>query len=214
MTTEFVAVRHGETDENLSATLQGQLDTKLNSLGLRQAECVAERLRHEKFDRIFSSDLSRALVTAQTIAKYHEGVPLVPLRVLREWDLGVLQGGKWSDLRLHYPDVAAAINAGDDQAKIPGGESRADLQQRIDDCLDELADRYEGQRILLVSHGGSIKAMFRHVVGPLPSEYTRQPLSGNTGVSSFRRIDGFWQLMSWNDTSHLARIGESESVTY
>ena len=46
MTTEFIAVRHGETDENLAAILLGQSDTKLNALGLRQAECVAERLRH------------------------------------------------------------------------------------------------------------------------------------------------------------------------
>ena len=214
MTTEFLAVRHGETDENLSGILQGQFDTKLNDLGLRQAKCVAERLRNEKFDRIFSSDLSRALVTAEAIAKYHPDVPIVTLRVLREWDLGVLQGGKWSDLKLRYPDVAAAIDAGDDQMKIPGGESRADLRQRIADCLDELADRYEGQRLLLVSHGGSIRAMFRHVVGPTLSDYRRSPLCGNTGVSSFRRVDGFWQLVSWNDTSHLSRIGETESVTY
>ena len=214
MTTEFIVVRHGETDENLTGTLQGQFDTKLNELGLRQAECVAERLRYEKIDRIFSSDLSRAMVTANAIAKYHVGVPVVSLRVLREWDLGVLQGGKWSDLKRDYPDVAAAVNAGDDRVKIPGGESRADLQQRTADCLDELADRYEGQRLLLVSHGGTIKAMFRHVVGPTLSEYRRSPLYGNTGVSSFRRVDGFWQLISWNDTSHLSRIGENESVTY
>ena len=214
MTTEFIAVRHGETDENLAAILQGQSDTKLNALGLRQAECVAERLRHEKIDRIFSSDLSRAMVTAKAIAKYHPDVPVVTLRVLREWDLGVLQGGKWTDLKLNYPDVAAAIDSGDDQMKIPGGESRADLRQRTADCLDELADRYEGQRLLLVSHGGTIKAMFQHVVGPTLSDYRRSPRYGNTGVSSFRRVDGFWQLISWNDTSHLSRIGENESVTY
>ena len=214
MTTDFIVVRHGETDENLTGTLQGQFDTKLNKLGLRQAECVAERLRHEKFDRIFSSDLSRAMVTANAIAKYHPDVPVVSLRVLREWDLGVLQGGKWSDLKLHYPEVAAAIDAGDDQMKIPGGESLADLRQRTADCLDELADRYEGQRLLLVSHGGTIKAMFRHVVGPTLSEYRRSPLYGNTGVSSFRRVDGFWQLVSWNDIYHLRTFGENESIIF
>lgn len=214
MMSEFIVVRHGETDENLTGILQGQFDTKLNKLGLLQAECVAERLRNEKIDRIFSSDLSRALDTAKAIAKYHPDAPIVTLRVLREWDLGVLQGGKWSDLKLRYPEVAAAVDAGDDQVKIPGGESRADLRQRTADCLDELADRYEGQRLLLVSHGGTIKSMFRHVVGPTLSEYRRSPMYGNTGVSSFRRVDGFWQLVSWNDTSHLSRIGETESVTY
>ena len=51
MMTEFIVVRHGETDENLTGILQGQFDTKLNKLGLLQAECVAERLRNEKIDR-------------------------------------------------------------------------------------------------------------------------------------------------------------------
>ncbi len=214
MTTELVVVRHGETDANLNGILQGQHDIPLNELGLRQAECAAERLRHEHFDHIFSSDLSRAMVTARTIAEYHPAVPVVGLRALREWNLGVLQGGKWSDLREKYPEVDRAFREGSKVTKVPGGESISDLHQRVADCLDELADRYEGKRLLLVSHGGAIKEMFRHVVCMDIGEFSRMPLTGNTGVGSFRRIDGKWQLVSWNDMSHLRDLEKSESVTF
>ena len=213
MTTEFVVVRHGETDANLNGYLQGQSDVPLNELGLRQAECTAERLRHEHFDHIFSSDLSRAMVTAQTIARFHS-LPVVGLRALREWNLGVLQGGRWADLREKYPDVDRAFREGSNVTKVPGGESISDLHQRVADCLDELADRYEGKRLLLVSHGGAIKQMFRHVVCMDIGEFSRMPLTGNTGVSSFRRIDGQWQLVSWNDLSHLRNLKENESVIF
>ena len=213
MTTEFVVVRHGETDANLNGILQGQSDVPLNELGLRQAEAVAERLQHEHFDHIFSSDLSRAMVTAQTIARFHS-LPVVGLRALREWNLGVLQGGRWADLAEKYPEVDRAFREGSTEVKVPGGESISDLHQRVADCLDELADRYEGKRLLLISHGGAIKQMFRHVVCMDIGEFSRMPLTGNTGVGSFRRIEGKWQLVSWNDMSHLRGLEKSESVTF
>ncbi|MBO4631707.1 MAG: histidine phosphatase family protein, partial [Lentisphaeria bacterium] len=71
MMTEFIVVRHGETEANLQGILQGQSDTELNPLGIRQAELVAERLKKEHFDLIFSSDLSRTMNTARLIAEPH-----------------------------------------------------------------------------------------------------------------------------------------------
>ena len=212
MITEFIVVRHGETDANLNKTLQGQLDTPLNPLGIRQAEKTAERLRHETFDYIFSSDLGRAMKTAELIAAPHR-LPVVSLRALREWNLGTLQGRKWEELRTQYPEIIEAFKQEASDVPVPGGESRQDLNIRVADCLDELADRYAGKRILLVAHGGSLKAMFRHVVGTV-SEYSRLPLTDNASVSAFRHIDGFWQLISWNDTAHLRGLGANESVVF
>ena len=212
MTTDFVAVRHGETDENLHGILQGQSDTRLNALGIRQAECVAARLKHEHFDLIYSSDLQRAMRTAELIAEPHR-LPVFPLRALREWDLGALQGGKWEELRVQFPDVMQAFREERDELQVPDGESRSDFYQRVADCLDEMSERFEGKRILLVSHGGALKAMFRHVVGPV-SAGSRLPLTSNASVSQFRYVDGSWQLVSWNDVDHLRSLGENESVVF
>ena len=212
MMTDFVAVRHGETDENLNGILQGQSDTHLNKLGIRQAECVAERLKHEHFDLIYSSDLQRTMHTAEMIAKPHK-LPVFPLRALREWDLGVLQGGKWEDLRVKFPAVMQAFREERDELQVPDGESRSDFYQRVADCLDEMSERFEGKRILLVSHGGALKAMFRHVVGPVAAS-SHLPLTSNASVSQFRYVDGFWQLVSWNDVYHLRSLGENESIVF
>lgn len=212
MTTEFIVVRHGETDENLKSILQGQSDTQLNALGIRQAKCVAERLKHEHLDLIYSSDLKRAMRTAELIAEPHK-LPVFPLRALREWNLGVLQGRKWDDLRVEYPEAMDAFREEHVDIKVPGGESRQDLNLRVSDCLDEMSERFEGKRILLVSHGGALKAMFRHVVGQV-AEGSRLPLTSNASVSQFRYIDGFWQLISWNDVYHLRSLGENESIVF
>ena len=212
MMTEFVVVRHGETDANLHGILQGQSDTELNQLGIRQAQCTAERLKGEHFDLIYSSDLSRAMKTASAIAAPH-GLPVNPLRALQEWDLGDLQGHKWDELHGLYPEVMAAFKTETEDILVPRGESRFLFYQRVSDCLDEMSDRFAGKRLLLVTHGGVLKAMFRHVVGQV-AESSRLPLTSNASVSQFRYVDGFWQLVSWNDVYHLRSLGENESVIF
>lgn len=212
MITEFFVVRHGESEANLKGVLQGQSDMELNQRGVRQAEYTAERLKSEHFDCIFSSDLSRAMKTALLIAK-QQRVPVYPLPSLREWDLGALQGQKWSELADRYPEIMTAFKSEIGEVMVPGGESKLDFYRRVANCLDELSARLTGKKILLITHGGVLKAMFRHIVGPV-AEGARLPLTSNASVSSFRCIDGFWQLISWNDVSHLRDLGETESIVF
>ena len=212
MITEFIAVRHGETDANLNGVLQGQSDTLLNELGLKQAKSVAERLKSEHIDLVYSSDLSRALRTAELIAEPHRQ-QVMKLHALREWNLGALQGGKWAELRVKYPEVMNAFRDEIDEIQVPDGESRSVFYQRVADCLDEMSERFAGKRILLVTHGGVLKAIFHHIVGRV-SKSARLPLTSNASVSNFRYVDGAWQLVSWNDVYHLRSLGENESVIF
>ena len=212
MKTEFIVVRHGETDANVNGILQGQSDTQLNERGIRQAEQVAGRLKNDHFDFIFSSDLARAMETARLIAEPHH-LPVRKLHALREWNLGKFQGRKLDDLKQQCPEIIAAFHSEIGDVRIPGGESRFDFYQRVADCLDEMPERFAGKRILLVSHGGVLRAVFHHIAGPV-SACSRLPLTGNASVSSFRYVDGFWQLTSWNDTSHLRVSGENESMLF
>ena len=89
---EIVAIRHGETEANKLGIIQGQTNTQLDAVGKAQAAAAAWRLRHEKFDLMLASDLDRAMDTAQAILQYHPGLPLQKEPLLREWNLGILQG--------------------------------------------------------------------------------------------------------------------------
>lgn len=107
--TRIVVIRHGQTDWNAAARLQGQLDVPLNALGLRQAAALVDALRHDELVAVYASDLSRAWVTAQTLAgrlcRWPPTWACASL-VLRERCLEVLEG-------LYTPQGFALIGWGD-----------------------------------------------------------------------------------------------------
>lgn len=211
--TIFTLVRHGQTDANVQGVLQGHIDTPLGETGRAQARAAAERLKHEKFDLFYASDLSRALETAQIIGKAI-GMEPTPLRELREWRLGELEGRPHSELRTLYPDIIQSFHL--DRAEdipVPGGESRDEFFLRITTCLDRLRDENPGARILLVSHGGALRAVYRHIAGFI-GEGRLIPQMTNAGICRFRSHEGSWQMLTWNETTHLERIGHNESCVF
>lgn len=213
---ELVVVRHGQTLANRTGVLQGQsqaADTALDEVGLAQAEAVAERLRGEPFDAFYSSDLGRALQTARILAKYHPDLEIRPESGLREWDLGILQGRKYTDLNRDFPEIMASFRKNADNVVVPGGETQKEFQARVSACLDRLAAEHPGGRLLLVSHGGAIQCMLTHVTGPLASGNVRS-LSANAGISVFRRLPAGWQLVAWNETAHLRNLSQHETLLY
>ena len=97
---EIILTRHGETIENIEGRFQGHLPGKLSEKGKIQAKKLALRFKDEKFDYIFSSDLTRAVDTAKEIKKFHQNIPIKFTKELRERNLGELQGVKKSELGL------------------------------------------------------------------------------------------------------------------
>jgi probable phosphoglycerate mutase len=201
--TEMVLIRHGETAENLAGILQGHYDSELNEAGLIQAQAVARRLAGETFDAFYASDLKRAAGTAEVISR-QIGMDFTPLKNLREWHLGELEGKEVKLLQQKYPEVMDSFKhepAGD--VPVPGGESYYDFYMRIAGSMIGLANKHENQRILLVTHGGVLRMVFRMVFDSLPRTVA-QPLLSNTGYTKIRKNDaGEWQLCTWNDTGHL-----------
>lgn len=198
--TTLYLVRHGETEANVTNTLQGQSDVLLNENGLRQAQLVGKRLREKPFDVIWSSDLSRAAVTAKEIAGERE-VRFTPL--LREWDLGEWVGLTWSQVAEKFPEEAEQFSSGDPDAEVSGGESRRRFHERAAKVLQWVTEEYAGKSVLCVSHGGLLRAVFQAASGvQLNSHFLR---TDNTCVCCFRyaHASGKWQLVLWNDTSHL-----------
>jgi probable phosphoglycerate mutase len=209
--TEFVIIRHGETVENLAGIIQGHYDSSLNEVGMQQAEAVAERLKNEPFDVFYSSDLRRAVHTAEAIARKN-GMAFETLPELREWHLGVLEKQSADRMRELYPAVMDAFkHAPLQDVAVPEGESHSAFHNRICQVMEELASRHAGKRILLVTHGGVLREIFRLTAGvPLPRN--AQPLLTNTGYTRVRKNDlGEWQLCVWNDSSHLSEAREQKA---
>ena len=199
MDTILYMVRHGETDANASGILQGHSDHPLNARGLLQAELAAERLKDESFDVILSSDLSRALVTAQKIAA---GRTVTPMPELREWNLGTWQGYSLQQVRELFPEEYAPFAAGDPDAAPKNGESTNRILARVRSVLQLITQKYSGRKILCVTHGGVIKQALKVVLDL--EKFNRSPVCENTSISRFLYGESNgWQLVSWNDHAHL-----------
>ena len=205
MPTTVCFVRHGETDANITDRLQGQSDVPLNAQGLAQAELVAARLKDEPFDVIFSSDLSRALVTAEKIAS---GRPVIPSVELREWNFGRWQGMLLQEILRDYPGEFSLFKSGSLDFEPPEGESAGRFLGRAEKFMEMLLREYSGKRILCVSHGGFIKQTLKVVLGI--RTFRSLPACENTAICRYAAKEGnVWQLVSWNDAAHLKSFNRS-----
>lgn len=194
-------VRHGQTGSNAGGRIQGQSESPLSALGMRQAQCVAQGLGGRSLAAIYSSDLGRARQTATPLA----GVQELDVRLderLRERHYGVLEGLSWAEVEAQYPEIYEGLGVGQADLPIPGGESRDDLFARIVPAFDEIAAAHSGQEVAVVSHGGVLAALLGHVLDL--DRNGRPPIRTlNGGISSFEVNEGEWKLVTWGAVSHL-----------
>ncbi len=215
---EFIIVRHGETADNASGILQGQLNSPLNTLGQQQAHCAAQALRAMHFDAVYSSDLLRASQTATIIAQDgHDDIKVTTLPGLREWHLGIYEGRRQCELLAEDIDILRSLRieeAGD--RIVPAGESKLQFFARIRNAMQDIAhSHHAGQRILLVSHGGAMQVIFRMAIGGLQVG-AAVPLPDNASYSRIRffPIDSRWQLFTWNERAHLDAVGVHNTLIF
>jgi probable phosphoglycerate mutase len=201
--THFIVVRHGETAWNAQGRVQGHLDSPLNEEGLVQALLVGERLGAERFDQFFCSDLGRARQTAQPIADRSGKLPTTTSQ-LRERNLGVFQGLTGIECEQTYPDDYHRFRQREPDHAMPGGESIRELYQRVTSCFEALAAEHPDQRIVVVTHGGVLDALYRHANGT-PLEHPRDFPTFNASLNWVRHEKGNWLIERWGDISHLTR---------
>jgi probable phosphoglycerate mutase len=200
--TRLLAIRHGETVSNQAGRFQGQADSPLSPVGTAQSQALAARLAGAGLAALYSSDLGRAVGTAQLIAAA-TGLPLQIDARLRERHLGVFQGLTAEEVAARHPEANAAFRRGDPDFVLPQGESMRQSLLRFCACCDELAGRHAGCTIALVTHGGVLSTFLRHVLG-LPLDAPRRYMRRNASINAFALEQGKWYLESWGDTAHLA----------
>jgi broad specificity phosphatase PhoE len=157
--------RHGETDWNRAGRLQGHIDTPLNATGLAQAEALAESLRAHRLDAVVSSDLSRALNTAQIVA-LHLGVPLTIDHGLRETSVGDAEGLLWEEAKARFGAELTERWYSDGNTAFPGGETgRATLTRGLA-ALRRFAGEHPHRRIGVSTHGAMVRQLVKHALPP------------------------------------------------
>lgn len=210
--TRIVAIRHGETAWNVDARIQGHLDIPLNDTGLWQAERAGAALADEQLDAIYSSDLQRAWVTAQTVGNA-TGCTVQPDTGLRERCFGSFEGRTFKEVEAEHPAQALLWRKRDpDFVPDGGGESLYMLRSRIQHTVDRLAAKHMGGQIALVAHGGVMDILYRLA--------TRQDLQaprtwelGNAAINRLLWTPEGLTLVGWGDVAHLQGAARDEFVS-
>jgi probable phosphoglycerate mutase len=208
--TELIIIRHGQTVWNLQGRHQGHLDTDLSEFGIRQAQAIADRLSTVSFSALYSSDLKRAYHTAQYIAQKTNHTILVDPR-LRERNYGVFRGMTLKEIQEKYPQEFAFFQSGDPDYVVPEGESSRQKYDRTVQCMTEIVTANLGRRVVIVTHGGILDAIFRYTTG-LPLSIPRRFKLFNASINTFLIQGRIWMVGTLGDICHLKDISATDEL--
>lgn len=194
ITTKLYLVRHGESVLNKQRVISGQLNPSLTDKGREEAREAKAKIDNIHFDTVYSSDLDRAVETAEII--YGQPVPLNHrLTNLREQYLGSLQGKPIKDLQ---EDDKKKRNMSSEESWLfkytPEMESDDELANRFIQALDSIAKNNLDKTILVVAHGGPIRATLRRLQN---ISYSELPLNSfkNAGYAELIYQDNYFKVV-------------------
>jgi len=197
-------VRHGETIWNQENRWQGQADTPLSQTGYDQAWQLARRFRHEErvIQSIYTSDLRRARDTADILGQAL-GVMPIETTAWREMDIGTWSGMTTAEVASRHAEEWARLRQGEDLPR-GGGETFAQFQGRLVQSSQRFARDHRGEEIIVVTHGGAVRAFLLHCRGLSMSQFGQIEKIGNTGVSEVSLFPGgAAKIHMINSTAHL-----------
>jgi len=200
-----IVLRHGETTHNAAGIWQGQLDSPLSELGLRQADAVGPALAALFPTRLVSSDLSRARQTAQSVGRAC-GIPVELDARFREIHAGAWQGLTAAEVAEQWPHERAAALRGEDIRRGGDGESMADVLERVGAALAEALEALPAGGGLVVStHGAAARAAVAWLLGlELGTAWRVLGGLGNCHWGEFREGAAGWRLQTWNASSSVS----------
>ena len=194
----LIITRHGETIENKEGIIQGHLPGKLSEEGIEQAKKVALRLKDEKIDFAFSSDLARSADTAREIMKFHKDAPIEFTKELRERFLGEIQGKRKSELGFGEQKYVAARD------NLKGAETLEELFKRAESFVDKVLQKHHNHTVLFVGHNGINKALIAAITGKTYEDIPNIENQKNTSVCIFEiEEDKKHRIHCFNCVKHL-----------
>jgi probable phosphoglycerate mutase len=186
--THVVAVRHGETDWNRNARMQGWAPTDLNGTGREQATATGAWLADEyDVDHAAASDLLRSRRTADLIHEHVGEVPVDHDAAWRERDIGVYQGLTYGEAATRFPEFGLGEAAYEAALAVPeSGESLRDMADRVTAAFDRLRERHPDATVLLVTHGGPLHVLLGYAKGMPLREALGSHHQANCAVTEIR----------------------------
>lgn len=199
--TRLYLVRHGETTWNIERRYQGALDSPLSARGWEQSRRTREALREVPLGAMYSSPLARAVETARVIAEPHD-LPVTPVEALREIRVGQWEGLTVAEIEAQYAEAASRWYTTPHLARIPGGETIAEMQMRSAAAVEELRRRHAGEAVGVVAHGGVNKTIILTVLAAPLSSYWRLR-QHNGGITVLEWEGDRARVLILNATAHL-----------
>ena len=197
-------IRHGETEWNRQNRLQGHSDMHLSPEGFHQASMLAEHAPFHHVDAIYSSDLTRALSTAEVLAKkFNLKVKKMP--ALREMNYGDWEGRYISDLVKESPKEFGKFFTDPERCHPPHGETFLECQARVMIGIREIIANHENQRVIAVSHGAAIRLILGAALD-VPIHKMWAIAQFNMALNVLRVDDGDFTVELMNSTQHLYRF--------
>ncbi len=207
-----IFIRPGETDWNSLGRWQGWVASPLNEHGKAQALALAKYIRNIGLSALYSSDLQRAVETAQLLAERLEYAPILDGR-WRERDIGKWQGMTISEIRAWYPGEYEQLQADIEGYRVPQGESRADVKKRVLEAFNDVLKDAKGNTVGILTHTTATHMLLEALI---PGYDVYGVVLGNTSVTTIARADsGQWEVVTADDLSHLeglpsGSVGELE----
>ena len=195
----LIVLRHGETTHNAAGIWQGQLDSPLSERGLEQAYAAGAALAVLQPSRVVASDLQRAAITGEAVAKAC-GVPVEYDERWRENHAGAWQGLSADEVRAQWPEEQERLLRGEDVVRGEHGESVADVARRTGQALDELlAGMGEGETVVVATHGVAGRAAVAGLLGlDQGMAWTTLGGLGNCHWAEVSEGRVGWRLIRWN----------------
>ena len=176
--------RHGESDWNRERRWQGHADRPLSPLGLEQASALADAVQTRSIVAVYSSDLRRALDTAEVVAG-RLGLTVTALPDLREVDVGSWSGLHLEEVERLYPEGAERWRSG--LTGWDDGETVDAMAERVVNAVERIAAAHPGADVLVVAHGGPIRALHARALGVEIATHRRTvPVEPNARLSAIR----------------------------
>src|SRR5574341_688916 len=206
---KVILVRHGESVWNSERRIQGSLDPELSSRGLRQTDLLVSHLRPHlpsAVAAIYTSPLRRAAQTADQIAATY-GIPVVHEPDLREMSLGKWEGMTVAEIQATYPGCYEQWLEDPLAFPAPGGEDLRSFERRVVGGLERMQNTHPKADLIVVSHGGVIKALLCFALG-LDVRYLFRLKQDNTAINQIELDGRARRVLLLNDTCHLSQGGK------
>jgi broad specificity phosphatase PhoE len=211
---ELLLVRHGESTANAKGMWQGQMEFPLSERGRAQASLAGHGLSRQPFEGLYSSPLSRAFETAEIIRdRTGFAGEVVPVEGLSERNGGILEGHTWDEQERRNPELARKFLAIPEEERwaLVGAETDEEVIARFEEALSSIRALHPGgARIVVVSHGGVMRAFLRGLFGPevLPGAQR----AANASITRLQWGDMGPRLLEVGSTAHLAEDPGSSTV--